>query len=125
VQWLGTQLEGYAEVAMDLLQGRVRGLSRPMVVNVPNQGALPGFEATDVVECDCTVTPAGITPRPRGPLPAEDLSWMTRVKEFERWTLRGIREQSRDVLVEALTAHPLVARRDLARDLVGALEIPF
>jgi alpha-galactosidase/6-phospho-beta-glucosidase family protein len=50
---------------------------------------------------------------------------MTRVKEFERTTIRGIRERSRNRLVEALVAHPLVGRRDLATDLVGALDIPF
>lgn len=125
IRWLATQLEGYAEVAMDLVRGRNRGLPHPMALNVPGQGTIPAFDPGDVVECDCTVGPEGVRPRERGPVPPEDLALMTRVKEFERTTIRGIRERSRDRLVEALVAHPLVGRRDLATDLVGALDIPF
>jgi len=125
IRWLSTQLEGYAEVAMDLIRGQRHGLSHPMALNVPNRGALPDLGDEDVVECDCRVGPEGVQPRKRGPLPPEDLAWVTRVKEFEHWTIRGIRERSREALVEALVAHPLIGRRDLAMDLVGALALGF
>lgn len=125
IAWLSTRLEGYAEVAMDLIRGRTRALPHPLALNVPGNEAIPAFDPTDVVESDCTVAPDGVRPRTRGPLPPEDLAWMTRVKEFERRTIRGIRERNRDRLVEALVAHPLVGRRDLAMDLVGVLDLGF
>lgn len=121
VAYLRGQTGGYAEVAMELLAGRTGGSPRLMALNVPGRGALPGLDDGDVVECDCLVDAQGVRPRPRGPLPADDLALVTRVKAYERLGLQAIREGRRDLLVDALAAHPLVDRRDRAESLMGVL----
>lgn len=120
---LRTQVGGYAEVAMELLAGRVGAAPRLMALNVPAGGAVPGFDAADVVETDCDVDAAGVRPRPHAPLPADDLALATRVKAYERLAVRAIRERSAALAEDALVAHPLVDDRALAGRLVAALGI--
>jgi 6-phospho-beta-glucosidase len=122
VEYLRGQTGGYAEVALELLAGRTGAGSRRMALNVPSRGALPGLDDGDVVECDCEVGLDGVRPRPRGALPADDLALMTRVKTYERLGIRALREGRPDLLADALAAHPLVDRRDLADRLMGVLE---
>ncbi len=121
--FLRTQTGGYAEVAMELLAGRTGAKPRRMALNVPNQGALPGLADDDVVEVDCAVDASGVRPNPRGALPPDDLDLITRVKAYERLGVRAIRERRRDLVVDALAAHPLVDRRDTAIGLAGVLGI--
>ena len=106
---------------MDLLAARTGAAPRLMALNVPNGGAVPGLEDDDVVECDCEVGPDGVRPRPRGPMPAEDLSLVSRVKEYERLAVRAVLTGSSALFEDALAAHPLVPSREVAGRLVGAL----
>ena len=115
--WVG----GYAEVAMDLLAGRSGAAPRLMALNVANRGAIPGLADDDVVETDCVVSAAGVSPRPHGALPADDMDLVGRVKEYERLAVRSILEGSRGLAEDALAAHPLVDSRARARALVAAL----
>lgn len=123
LEFLRTQTGGYAEVAMELLAGRTGARPRRMALNVPNRGALPGLADDDVVEVDCAVDATGVRPNPRGALPAADLDLITRVKAYERLGVRAIRERRRDLVVEALVAHPLVDTRETATRLAGVLGI--
>ncbi|MBM4394230.1 MAG: hypothetical protein FJ087_00905 [Deltaproteobacteria bacterium] len=118
---LKAQVGGYAEVAMDLLAARSGAVPRLMALNVPNGGAVPGLDDDDVVECDCEVDAEGVRPRPRGPMPAEDLALVSRVKEYERLAVRAVLTGSSALFEDALAAHPLVPSREVAGRLVGAL----
>lgn len=112
---------GYAGVAMDLLAARSGAGRRPLVLNVPNRGAIPGLDDGDVVECDCDVDETGVAPRAHRDLPEEDMALVRRVKEYERLATRAVLERSSSLAEDALAAHPLVPGREVASRLVAAL----
>jgi len=87
-------------------------------LKVPNQGAIFGLAAGDVVEASCRVDRAGVQILPVGEIPALPLGLMQSVKLYERLTVQAVRERSRWLAVEALMAHPLVLSYARARALV-------
>jgi len=100
--------EGYAGVALDLMEALVSGQPRYTALNVPNQGAIDGMQPDDVVEVSCMVDRHGPHPLSIGAIPASQRLLMQAVKHYERLTVRAIRERSRALGVQALMAHPLV-----------------
>ena len=112
--------EGYAGVALSLMEalegnGRIRtGL------NVVNRGAIADLEDTDVVEVSCIVDKDGIQPVPVGKLPDEQSYLIRSVKHYERLAARSILNRDRDLAVDALVAHPLVLSYSRAEPLVDA-----
>jgi 6-phospho-beta-glucosidase len=109
---------GYAGVA--LRTGLALMKDRPLRIglNVPNDGALDGFQADDVVEVTCIVDGQGIRPVPMGNLPEDPYLIIRAVKRYERLAVRAILERDRALAVDALVAHPLVGSYALARALV-------
>jgi 6-phospho-beta-glucosidase len=93
---------------------------RPLdtALNVPNEGAIDGLAADDVVEVSCRVDGDGVHVRPIGAIPAGPLALIRAVKSYERLTVRAIEARSRDLAIEALMAHPLVGSYPTARSLV-------
>jgi 6-phospho-beta-glucosidase len=118
--WVG----GYAEVALDLMTARTGAAPSLMALNVANRGAIAGLEADDVIESDCDVSAEGVNARRHAPLPAEDLRLIQRVKEYERLAVRAILEESRELAIDALVAHPLVGSREVASRLVEVVRHP-
>jgi 6-phospho-beta-glucosidase len=110
--------EGYAGVALSLMEalegnGRIRtGL------NVVNRGAIADLEDSDVVEVSCIVDKDGIRPVPVGMLPEEQSYLIQSVKHYERLASRAILNKDRDLAVDALVAHPLVLSYSRAEPLV-------
>lgn len=115
----GEEGEGYAGVALDILAAE-RGEPATVVVNVPNQGAVPGMRDDDVVEVACLADATGLHPLPAGPVPEDALLLMEQVKLYERHTVEALRQRSRSLAIEALMAHPLVGSYSLARSLVAS-----
>ena len=110
--------EGYAGVALSLMEalegnGRIRtGL------NVVNRGAIADLEDSDVVEVSCIVDKDGIRPLPVGALPDGQADLIRSVKHYERLASRAILNKDRDLAVDALVAHPLVLSYSRAEPLV-------
>jgi 6-phospho-beta-glucosidase len=110
--------EGYAGVALSLMEalegnGRIRtGL------NVVNRGAIADLEDDDVVEVSCIVDRNGIVPVPVGMLPDAQSYLIQSVKHYERLAARAILTRDRLLAVDALVAHPLVLSYSLAEALV-------
>jgi 6-phospho-beta-glucosidase len=100
--------EGYAGIALDLIEAFASGTPVSTGLNVPNQGAIEGMEADDVVEVSCKVSDGVIRPDRIGAIPAPQRVLMQSVKLYERLTVQAIRERSRATAVQALMAHPLV-----------------
>lgn len=119
IDYLKDEIGGYAEVAMELLGAR--RTPRLLVLNTANCGAINGLAPDDVVESDCFVNADNCSIRPHGPIPSEDLDLITRVKYYERLAIKSISENSSEIAIEALVAHPLIDNRTLAVELVGAL----
>ena len=110
--------EGYAGVALSIIEALEKNQTLYTALNVPNEGAIEGMAADDVVEVSCRVDGSGVHPLAIGEVPAPQLGLMRAVKLYERLTEQAIREHSRRLAVEALMAHPLVLSYSRARPLV-------
>lgn len=112
--------EGYAGVALDLMEALGRGTAIRTAVNVPNNGAITGMAADDVVEVSCVVDGSGVRPVGIGAIPESELLLMRSVKRYERLTVEAIARRSRKLATAALMAHPLVLSYSRARALADA-----
>jgi len=110
--------EGYAGVALSIIEAMVQGGPHYTALNVPNKGSIHGMADDDVVEVACRVDKEGVHVLPIGEIPAPQLGLMKSVKLYERLTVQAIREKSRKLAVQALMAHPLVLSYPRARSLV-------
>jgi 6-phospho-beta-glucosidase len=110
--------EGYAGVALNIMEAMETGEPLYTGLNVPNRGAIAGMAEDDVVEVSCRVDGSGIHPLPIGEIPAHQLQLMGMVKLYERLTVKAVRSRSRQQAVMALMNHPLVLSYSLASKLV-------
>jgi 6-phospho-beta-glucosidase len=111
--------EGYGGVALDILTAAT-GRASELVVNVPNEGAIPGMRNDDVVEVACRCDEHGIRPIPLHTVPEDQLLLMQAVKRYERLTVEAVAARSRDRAVEALMVHPLIGSYSVAHGLMDA-----
>ena len=114
----GEEGEGYAGVALNLVDALQTGKPCYSGLNVRNEGAIDGLRADDVVEVSCVVDKDGIKPLKIGQMPDAQFQLVQNVKRYERLAVQAIKERSRDVAVEALMAHPLVLSYSRAVPLV-------
>jgi len=98
----------YSEAAAQLIASLVDGRGDIQVVDVRNDGALPGLAADDVVEVPARIDRDGAHPLPQAPLPAELLELVARVKTYERLAVRA-----------AVSGDPVMARAALAANLLA------
>jgi 6-phospho-beta-glucosidase len=112
--------EGYAGVALSLMQALDGGGRIRTGLNVPNAGAIADLRDDDVVEVSCVVDGDGIRPVPVGPMPDAQSYLIHSVKHYERLTARAVLGRDRALAVEALVAHPLVLSYSRAEPLVAA-----
>ena len=112
--------EGYAGVALSIIEAIEKDTPLYTALNVPNAGAIDGMQPGDVVEVSCRVDGQGVQPLPVGAVPAPQLGLMQAVKLYERLTVQAVRERSRSGAVQALMAHPLVLSYSRAQPLVDA-----
>lgn len=110
--------EGYAGVALDIIQGLEGSEPVYTALNVPNRGAIAGMADDDVVEVSCVVDSQGVRPLPIGPIPRSPQLLMQSVKRYERLAVEAILERSRRKAILALMAHPLVLSYSRATLLV-------
>lgn len=113
-----TEGEGYAGVALDLIERLAGAASGPMTINVPNDGAVPGMRPDDVVEIPAWVSRGLIRPLAVGSVPEHALALMTSVKAYERLTVEAAVEGSYTKALEALRLHPLVRDSGKARAIL-------
>jgi len=110
--------EGYAGVALSLIEALGGGSAIRTGLNVPNRGAIAGLRDSDVVEVSCRVDRYGIHPLTVGAMPEAQAYLVQSVKHYERLTVAAVSERSRALAVEALVAHPLVLSYSRAEPLV-------
>jgi 6-phospho-beta-glucosidase len=111
--------EGYAGVALSVIDALVNGGPLYTALNVPNQGAITGMQAEDVVEVSCRVDANGIQPVEIGEICPVQLNLMRTIKLYEQMTVMAVRSHSKAVAVEALMNHPLVLSYPRAVSLVN------
>ena len=100
--------EGYAGIALDLIEGLIGATPRQMILNVPNAGAIHGMGADDVVEIPAFVDREMVRPLAVGEIPRGPFGLMHAVKAYEQLTIAAAIEGSYTKAVQALALHPLV-----------------
>ena len=113
---------GYERIAMDVMGAIGNNQLRVMPVDVANQGAIRDFDRDTAVEVPCAIDCNGARPLAAGSFPEQIRELVLRVKDFERTTVTAALRGSRPLAVDALTANPLVDRRELAEKLVDAYQ---
>ncbi len=101
--------EGYAGVALNLIEGLTGIQPGVMILNVANRGALPEMASDDVVEIPVYVGKDMLQPLAIGEIPEACLGLMKTVKAYEKLTIAASSEGSYRKAIQALTIHPLVA----------------
>lgn len=110
--------EGYAGVALSVIEALENGGPLQIALNVPNGDAIQGMAHSDVVEVSCRVDGKGIHAMDIGEVPAAQLNLMQTIKLYEKLSIEAILTRSRAKAVEALMVHPLVLSYPRARALV-------
>jgi 6-phospho-beta-glucosidase len=111
----------YSEAAAQLIASLTDGRGDLQVVDVINDGCLPGLERDDVVEIPARVDRDGAHPLPQAPLSPSQADLVLRVKRYERLAIRAAITGDRAVAREALAANPLAGGPDGIDELLDAL----
>lgn len=114
----GQEGEGYAGVALDVIEAFQTNKPLYTALNIANQGALDCLKPDDVVEVSCIVENGQVRPLPIGTVPEHQELLIRAVKRYERLTVEAIHQRSRALAVQALMAHPLVLSYSRATALV-------
>jgi 6-phospho-beta-glucosidase len=105
--------EGYEGLAMAVMASIVGRWTVPLIVNVPNQGTLAGFD-NDVFELPSVFDGERVKPLPTATLPDEARALIEPVKAYERMTVEAAVTGSYAAALKALAGHPLVCSYSLA-----------
>jgi len=111
----------YSLAAVRLMASLHADTGDVQVVDMRNNGAVPGLPDDAVVETRAIVDADGAHPIPQRPLPPEMLGLVQHAKAYEHLAVRAARSGSRDDVVRALLANPLVGQYPLAAELADAL----
>jgi 6-phospho-beta-glucosidase len=114
----GVSDEGYAGVAVALIEALAGISPRELILNAANRSRF-GFLADDaVVESACQVDSAGVRPRAIAEVPLACRELLERVHRSEELAVSAARSHSRRVAVEALATNPLVGSVPTAERLL-------
>ena len=107
----------YSEAAIQLVASLNADSGDVQVVDVRNEGALPGLADDDVVELPARVGRGGAEPLRQAPLAPELLGLVQHVAAYERLAAAAAATGDHDAARRALLAHPLVREYRLAEGL--------
>jgi len=111
----------YSEAAARLMASLAAGTGDVQIVDVRNDGAIPGVPDDAVVEVPSVIDADGARPVPLGPLPPEMLGLVQEAKAYEFLAVDAATTGSRSVALKALMANPLVPSYGVAVPLLEAL----
>jgi 6-phospho-beta-glucosidase len=104
----------YSEAATRLVASLAADTGDIQVVDIRNQGALPGLADVDVVEVPARIGREGAAPVAQAPLAPELLGLVQHVAAYERLAAAAAASGDRRRARLALMAHPLVREHRLA-----------
>lgn len=107
--------EGYEVLAMAVMTAVASRQASNLILNVPNRGALPELDPSDVVEMSTFINEHTAAAIATGPMPDTVRPLVLAVKEYERLTVQAAVTGSYETALRALIQHPLVASYSLAR----------
>jgi len=111
----------YSEAAAQLIASLYAGTGDVQVVDVRNDGALPGLPDDAVVEVPARIDAGGAHPLPLGPLAPELLGLVQQAKAYERLAVQAAVSGDRATALKALLANPLVREYQTAVPLLDEL----
>ena len=111
----------YSEAAAQLIASLRDGAGDVQVVDIRNDGALPGLPDDAVVEIPARIDRDGAHALPQQPLAPDLLGLVQAVKAYERLAVRAALTGEVDVARRALMANPLVGQWGRAGELVEAI----
>jgi 6-phospho-beta-glucosidase len=111
----------YSLAAVRLMASLHAGTGDIQVVDMRNDGAIPGLPDDAVVETTAVVDATGAHPLPQRELSPEMLGLVQHAKAYEHLAVKAACSGSREDVVRALLANPLVGQYPLAADLADAL----
>jgi 6-phospho-beta-glucosidase len=114
----------YSEAAIQLVASLVADSGDVQVVDVRNDGALPGLSSDDVVELPARIGRAGAAPLSQPPLAPELLGLVQHVAAYERLAAAAAAAGDDEAARRALLAHPLVREYRLASTLGDRMLTP-
>ena len=118
-QELYSEFSGYERIALLVLEALHAESPSLIPLTVRNGGALEDLEPNDAVELPCQVSSRGVQVLPVGRAPEAVRSLLLQVKEYERLTVRASVDHSREMALAALEKNPLVARPEVARQVLA------
>jgi 6-phospho-beta-glucosidase len=111
----------YSEAAAQLIASLTDGRGDVQVVDVRNDGTLPGLADADVVEVPARIDRDGAHPIPQAPLSPAQYDLVSRVKAYERLTIRAAVSGDPAIARAALAANPLAGDPARADELLEAV----
>jgi 6-phospho-beta-glucosidase len=102
----------YSTVATQLLNAHYNDLNEIHVVNTMHNGAVTGWPKDWVLEMPCLVDRKGVHPIPTETLPDACFGLIAQVKSYELLTARAAVTGDRQLLYQAMLAHPLGPQAD-------------
>jgi 6-phospho-beta-glucosidase len=117
-QELYSEFSGYERIALLVLQALQADSPSTIPLTVRNGSALEDLAPNDAVELPCQVSSRGVEVLPVGHAPQAVRPLLLQVKEYERLTVRAAIEHSREAALAALVKNPLVARPEIAQQIL-------
>jgi 6-phospho-beta-glucosidase len=109
------------ELAIDCMDAVFNDRGETLPVNVPNEGSIPGFADTLVVETLGRCDASGVRPLPMPGLPTHLRGLVEALGEYQQAAADAAWSGGTRDAVRALAAHPLVRSYDLAERLYAEL----
>jgi 6-phospho-beta-glucosidase len=111
----------YSEATAQLIASLRDGRGDVQIVDVHNDGTLPGLADDDIVEVPARIDVTGAHPIPQAPLSAAQMELVHQVKRYERSAVEAARTGDRDVARRALAANPISGGPEIAAELLDAI----
>jgi 6-phospho-beta-glucosidase len=111
----------YSEAAAQLIASLSDGCGDVQVVDVRNDGTLPGLADADVVEVPARIDREGAHPIAQAPLSPSQFELVSRVKAYERLVIRAAMSGDLAIARAALAANPLAGDPARADELLEAI----
>lgn len=97
----------YSTLATQVINAHANNLGSVEVVNVRQNGAVPGCPTEWVMELPCRIDAGGIHPLPTEPLAVVNFGLLAQVKSYELLTVEAAVHGDRSAAYKAMLAHPL------------------
>jgi 6-phospho-beta-glucosidase len=112
---------GHGDLAVRVISAMVNDLGETFVVNVPNRGAVSNLPEDAIVELSAVVDRNGAHPFAVGPLPDAVLGLQWSLLLSQQLAVTAALSGSRDDLLRAIVAHPLIHSVDAAESCMDEL----